>query len=74
MPLTSRVLRRLSGLLLALAAISAVSNLQLRGADKRIVLIAGRPSHPPGMHEFRAGCLLLAEGARVGSRHHRAGV
>jgi type 1 glutamine amidotransferase len=23
------------------------------------VLIAGRPSHPPGMHEFRAGCLLF---------------
>ena len=31
----------------------------MRGADKRIVLIAGRPSHPPGMHEFRAGCLLF---------------
>jgi hypothetical protein len=30
-------------------------------ADKRIVLIAGKPSHPPGMHEFRAGCLLLQE-------------
>jgi hypothetical protein len=29
------------------------------GADKTIVLIAGKPSHPPGMHEFRAGCLLL---------------
>lgn len=28
-------------------------------ADKRILLIAGRPSHPPGMHEFRAGCLLF---------------
>src|SRR4051794_20316576 len=28
-------------------------------ADKRIVLIAGKPSHPPGMHEFRAGCLLF---------------
>jgi type 1 glutamine amidotransferase len=26
---------------------------------KRIVLIAGRPSHPPGMHEFRAGSLLM---------------
>ena len=26
---------------------------------KKIILIAGRPSHPPGMHEFRAGCLLL---------------
>jgi type 1 glutamine amidotransferase len=26
---------------------------------KQIVLIAGKPSHPPGMHEFRAGCLLF---------------
>lgn len=31
----------------------------LSAADKKIVLIAGIPSHPPGMHEFRAGCLLL---------------
>lgn len=30
-------------------------------ADKKIVLISGRPSHPPGMHEFRAGCLLLQQ-------------
>jgi hypothetical protein len=27
--------------------------------DKRIVLIAGRPSHGPGLHEFRAGTLLM---------------
>jgi len=26
---------------------------------RRVVLIAGKPSHPPGMHEFRAGMLLL---------------
>jgi hypothetical protein len=31
------------------------------GADKTILLIAGKPSHPPGMHEFRAGCLLLQQ-------------
>lgn len=31
---------------------------------KKIVLIAGKPSHPPGMHEFRAGCLLLADALR----------
>ena len=31
----------------------------LRGANKRIVLIAGKPSHPPGMHEFRAGTMLM---------------
>jgi type 1 glutamine amidotransferase len=28
-------------------------------ADKKIVLVAGRPSHGPGQHEHRAGCLLL---------------
>jgi type 1 glutamine amidotransferase len=30
-------------------------------SPKQIVLIAGKPSHPPGMHEFRAGCLLLQQ-------------
>lgn len=29
------------------------------GVDRKLVLIAGKPSHPPLMHEFRAGCLLL---------------
>ncbi len=29
--------------------------------DRKLVLIAGSPSHPPGMHEFRAGTLLLAK-------------
>src|SRR5262245_42918762 len=28
-------------------------------ADKKILLIAGKQSHGPGDHEFRAGCLLL---------------
>jgi len=49
----SRMFRRL---LVALGMAAAFSGL---AADKRIVLIAGRPSHPPGMHEFRAGCLLF---------------
>jgi hypothetical protein len=33
-----------------------------RGADapKRLVLVAGKPSHPPRMHEFNAGVQLLA--------------
>ena len=30
-------------------------------APKKIVLVAGRPSHPPRMHEFNAGVQLLAE-------------
>lgn len=28
-------------------------------ADKKIVFLAGKPSHRPGEHEHRAGCLLL---------------
>ena len=43
----------------AVVACGVMAALPVRGADKRIVLIAGRPSHPPGMHEFRAGSLLL---------------
>ncbi len=30
-----------------------------RAADRKIVLVAGTPSHGPGEHEYRAGCLLL---------------
>ena len=26
---------------------------------RKLVLIAGKPSHPSGMHEFRAGTMLL---------------
>src|SRR5687768_12676917 len=40
-------------LLLALASTPLVA------ADKTILLIAGKPSHGPGAHEFRAGALLL---------------
>jgi type 1 glutamine amidotransferase len=57
MQFTFSSLRRLSGLAIMAAAI--VASLPVRGADKQIVLIAGKPSHPPGMHEFRAGCLLM---------------
>lgn len=28
-------------------------------ADKKILLLAGSPSHGPGEHEYRAGCLLF---------------
>jgi hypothetical protein len=45
-------------LLVTLGLAAAFSGL---AADKRIVLIAGRPSHPSGMHEFRAGCLLFQQ-------------
>lgn len=42
----------------ALASLALANAL---AAEKHLVLIAGRPSHPPGMHEFRAGCLLLQQ-------------
>ena len=39
----------------------ALASLTTFAADKRLLIIAGRPSHPPGAHEFRAGCLLLQQ-------------
>lgn len=41
----------LLSLLLAAGSLSA--------ADKKVVFLAGKPSHGPGQHEHRAGCLLL---------------
>ena len=33
--------------------------LKLAAGHRKLVLVAGRPSHASGEHEFRAGCLLL---------------
>jgi len=48
---------RMSPLFVALALVAGSHVME--GANKRIVLIAGRPSHAPGEHEFRAGSMLL---------------
>jgi len=48
---------RMSPVFVALALIAGSHVME--GANKRIVLIAGRPSHAPGEHEFRAGSMLL---------------
>ena len=48
---------RMAPLLIAVTLIAGTHI--LKGANKRIVLIAGRPSHAPGEHEFRAGSMLL---------------
>jgi type 1 glutamine amidotransferase len=32
---------------------------RLTAGSKKLVMVAGRPSHGPGEHEFRAGCLVL---------------
>lgn len=45
--------------LVALVVAAATTTIATQGRNKRIVIVAGRPSHPPGMHEFRAGSLLL---------------
>jgi hypothetical protein len=42
-----------------LASLFAASIVSTAAADKKIVLVAGKASHGPGDHEFRAGCLLL---------------
>jgi type 1 glutamine amidotransferase len=44
------------GFVIALAGITSVAE---QAKPARIVLIAGRPSHGPGMHEHRAGSMLL---------------
>jgi hypothetical protein len=61
-------MKRSTFLRLALAAAaspalsrSAVANL---GKPRKLVLIAGQPSHPPMMHEFRAGTILLEKRLR----------
>ena len=40
-------------------AASGVASAQSSGGAKRIVLVAGRPSHGPGMHEHNAGVALF---------------
>jgi hypothetical protein len=50
-----------SSLILLLCAALITANVQAATPDgkKKLVLIAGKPSHPPLMHEFRAGSMLL---------------
>lgn len=36
-----------------------LKRLKLADGRKKLVMVAGRPSHPPGQHEFRAGSLLM---------------
>lgn len=47
---------KLRSLLFAALALGASV---LHAADRKLVMIAGPVSHPPGMHEFRAGSMLL---------------
>jgi type 1 glutamine amidotransferase len=52
--------RFLLGFFTMVLAVSALMPaLAQDAAPKKLILIAGKPSHPPGMHEFNAGCELL---------------
>ena len=42
-----------------LCLVSILGVLTLQAADRKLVMIAGPVSHPPLMHEFRAGSILL---------------
>jgi hypothetical protein len=46
-------------LLLTLFLLPTLTQAATPDGKKKLVLIAGKPSHPPRMHEFRAGSLLL---------------
>jgi type 1 glutamine amidotransferase len=50
-------------MIVAVGAMLAVSKAQNSepSVKKKVVFIAGRPSHGPGEHEHRAGCMLLAD-------------
>jgi type 1 glutamine amidotransferase len=57
-PATFLFLSPMHKLLLPLTVFTLTA-LPTLAADKKIVFIAGPPSHGPGEHEHRAGCLLL---------------
>jgi len=54
-------MKRSTFLKLALAASVTPRALAANNKDRprKLILIAGKPSHPPMMHEFRAGTILL---------------
>jgi type 1 glutamine amidotransferase len=57
MSMTTKKHSQLTSLLAGLVLAGGIAS--SNAADKRIVLISGPPSHGPGDHEHRAGCLLL---------------
>jgi type 1 glutamine amidotransferase len=48
-------------LVLAALALATVAPAVTPDGKHKLVFIAGKPSHPPGMHEFHAGTMLLTE-------------
>lgn len=50
----------LIGVLSAVVALPAVAPAEENG-KKKLVIVAGKPSHPKRMHEFKAGSTLLVD-------------
>jgi type 1 glutamine amidotransferase len=61
MPHHTSTLTRRTFLGAAAGALALPSLARAAPAKKKLVMIAGRPSHGPGAHEFNAGVLLLAK-------------
>ncbi len=59
--------RQLSFLLSVVALISGNAVAKTADGKQKLVLVAGKPSHPPRMHEFNAGVQLLAKCLREGA-------
>jgi hypothetical protein len=59
MPNVLRALPLLVPVLFAACSAASQTSSAAAGAPKRIVLVAGRPSHPPGAHEHNAGVALF---------------
>jgi hypothetical protein len=55
------ILTRRTFLGAAAGAMALPSLVRAAPAKKKLVMLAGRPSHGPGAHEFNAGVLLLAK-------------
>ncbi|MFV0442524.1 MAG: ThuA domain-containing protein [Planctomycetaceae bacterium] len=52
------------GLLLLVVLCCGTPSAEAADGSRKLVLVAGKPSHPPRMHEFNAGVQLLAKSLR----------
>lgn len=53
--------RSFLSLVCSLSACLVAESDAVEATGKKVVFVAGRPSHPPGQHEHRAGSLLLSD-------------
>lgn len=52
-------MKKILSALICLLAVMPVIAIGADAAPKKLILIAGKPSHGPGLHEFHAGCQLF---------------